>query len=211
MFKIKSFLMAAIATVFAGTAATSAMAADNIPTQAETYAGINFAAHAKYDLSCLGTSSCDTKAKSSGKIYAGYMAAPTMFEGVNVSQGAELMYYKVGSAVSTYPSTLSTASPETVLRSTEGLGASYVLQANFNDFSLNGRAGIAYTRNKTNYSDISGTTTDKAFIVPVFGLGVRYSLAKNITLNADYDRLPNKFGGDKGVINMLSLGVGYKF
>ncbi|MCU6432420.1 porin family protein [Undibacterium sp. Jales W-56] len=211
MFKTKSFLMAAIATLFTGAIAGSAMAADNLPTQAQTYAGINFAAQAKYDLSCLGTTSCDTKAKSSGKIYAGYLAAPTLFEGVNVSQGAELMYYKVGSAVATYPASLSNSSSETLLRSTDGLAASYVLQANFNDFSLNGRAGIAYTRNKVTSSLAGNSTTDKAFIVPVFGLGIRYAVAKNISLNADYDRLPNKFGSDKGVINMLSLGVGYKF
>ncbi len=204
MFKAKSILVASIASLLLGTAATSAMAADTTTTEAGAYAGLNLAAKTKYDHDCLGSVSCDNKASSSGKIYAGYMGAPSLFEGVNVSQGVELMYYKVGSATETFSGLNKTFS-------TKGLGASYVLQANFNDFSINGRLGVAYTDDKlssTNYTLGGNVESDKHRYAPLVGIGARYSLTKNISLNADYDRFETNHMGS---VNMFSLGVGYKF
>ncbi|MDY7538860.1 outer membrane beta-barrel protein [Undibacterium sp. RTI2.1] len=205
MFKAKSIFFASIASLLLGTAATSAMAADATTTEAGAYAGLNIAAQAKYDHDCLGSVSCDNKASSSGKIYAGYMGAPSLFEGVNVSQGVELMYYKVGSATETFSSLRRSTS-------TKGLGASYVLQANFNDFSVNGRLGVAYTDDKsssTNYLlPVGAVESDQHRFAPLVGVGARYSLTKNISLNADYDRLQSDH---TGAVNMFSLGVGYKF
>ncbi|MET3136258.1 hypothetical protein AAKU61_000596 [Undibacterium sp. GrIS 1.2] len=206
MFKAKSIFFASIASLLLGTAATSAMAADTTTTEAGAYAGLNIAAQAKYDLDCSsnGQTGCNRKANSSGKIYAGYMGAPSLFEGINVSQGIELMYYKVGSATRTFIGSSDSFN-------TKGLAASYVLQANFNNFSLNGRAGAAYTTDKYG-SSFLGTSNTNHSVVPVIGLGARYSLTKNISLNADYDRLVSDANNAaKGPIHMFSLGVGYKF
>ena len=204
MFKAKSILFASIASLLLGTAATSAMAADTATTEAGAYAGLNLAAQTKYDIDCGGSVSCDKKANSSGKIYAGYMGAPSLFEGVNVSQGIELMYYKVGSASRTFVGSSDSFN-------SKGLAASYVLQANFNNFSLNGRAGVAYTTDKYESSFLGTSNTNHSF-VPVVGLGARYSLTKNISLNADYDRLvSDASNAAKAPIHMFSLGVGYKY
>lgn len=207
MYKSASILLATVASLLAG---ASAMAADgsmssNAP---ETYLGFNLAAQTKYDLSCLAGSPCDRKAGSSGKIYGGYMAAPSLFEGVSLSQGVELMYYKAGRAAAGFQTADGAKAGS---GDTQGLATSYVLQANFNDFSLNGRAGIAYGHSRVDFAQ-GGSSSDKSFFIPVVGLGARYQLSKNLSLNADYDRLPERFTDkEKGSVNMFSLGIGYKF
>ncbi|MDE2428419.1 MAG: porin family protein [Burkholderiales bacterium] len=206
MFKSTSLLLAGIASLFVANAATAADTANAMAPQ--TYMGLNLAVQSKYDLSCASTSPCDRKANSSGKIFGGYMMAPSLFEGVNVSQGVELMYYKVGNAKALFDSS---NGMQAGTGNTKGVAASYVLQANFNDFSINGRAGVSYAQSKVNYLS-GGSSSDKSFFVPVVGLGMRYAITPNVTLNADYDRLPDRFNDkEKGSVNMFSLGVGYKF
>lgn len=200
----KSLLLTLSSLLIAGSAA----AADAPSAHAEAYAGFNLAAQTRYDLDCVAGSPCDRKAGDSGKIFGGYLGAPSDIGGVSVSQGAELMYYKVGSANAGFQ----TGSGLKAGRgNTYGLGAAYVVQANFNDFAVNGRLGLAYANSKVDYT-AGGSDSNRSFLAPVVGLGVRYALTKNVTLNADYDRLPNKFSSqEKGSVNMFSLGVGYKF
>lgn len=203
MFKSTSILLATLAAL---SGAGNAMAADgNAP---ETYLGLNLATQARYDQSCMAGSPCDRTAGSSGKIFGGYLAAPSQFDSFSLSQGVELMYYKLGLATAAFRSN---SGVQAGSGNSKGVAASYVLQANFHDFSINGRVGISYAQSKLNYAS-GGSSSDRSFFVPVTGLGLRYALTKNLTLNADYDYLPNRFNDqEKGAAHMYSLGVGYKF
>jgi opacity protein-like surface antigen len=55
---------------------------------------------------------------------------------------------------------------------------------------------------------------NSAWFLPTVGLGMRYNLTKNVSLTADWDRLPvtyTKLTSQRVNQSMYSLGVAYKF
>ncbi len=99
---------------------------------------------------------------------------------------------------------------------------------NFNNgFNLFGKAGIARTTQKLKYSDDDGQNSKvtKHKVLPKIAMGVGYDLTENWEINAEYSHIfgskPNAIGSDVDTlsqlnnkvasVNMLTLGVNYKF
>ncbi|MES2072696.1 MAG: outer membrane beta-barrel protein [Pseudomonadota bacterium] len=193
-------LLAALATLAALTAASHACAA-------ETYLGANIAARSNTDLNCIGGAACERPGNASGKIVGGYLSALAPLNGVEIAQGIEVMAYTAGSSKAVFRNANAFVPGSA---KSKGIGVTHVLRASLGDFAITTRLGLGYTRGKLNYA--AGGADSKSVVVPLVGLGVRYSLNRDWALNADWDRLPGKYNDQqKMVVNMFSIGLSYQF
>lgn len=205
MFKLKrasSVAVAALATFTTLSFTSSALAA-------ETYVGAALSAYTRSSLPCPVNASCERSGATSGKIYTGYMFDALPYNGFNITHGIEAMEYQIGTSKTAYgyknghiPGYAETA----------GVALLYKLEVSFNnDFSVMSRLGTSYAHNSIQYSD-GDVNANTSWFGPVVGLGAKYALTKNLSLVADWDRLPVKYnGGPKAANNMFSIGVSYKF
>lgn len=68
-----------------------------------------------------------------------------------------------------------------------------------NQFSIYGRAGVSSTNNKSNYSRSASDTKTEG----LFGIGVGYAFAGNLTGTLEYQKLVDS--------NISAFGAGVKF
>ena len=175
----------------------------------ETYFGAGLSAYTRSKVKCGFDDPCEKAGTNTGKIYAGYMFDALPYNGFNITHGIEAMGYQVGAnkASYSYKNKLVAGAGETA-----GLALLYKLDLSFNhNFSVHSRLGTSYAHSSVKFApDIY--ESNSSWFAPVFGLGAKYEMTKNLSLVADWDRLPNKYSGNhKAVNNMFSLGVMYKF
>lgn len=194
--------------------ATTAHAADT-GTGTSTYVGAAWGVRTNTDLNCAPGAACERPSKSSGKIFGGYTFATTPYDGFKLSQSVEGMLYQIGETKASF----NTASglKNGTAKST-GLGAYYKLDMGTDEFGITGKIGATYARStldpaigSAGTALIGGFSND--WFAPAIGLGMRYSLNKNVDLTADWDRLSSKHASSKTktINNMFSVGVAYKF
>lgn len=192
-----STLKSLISTLVAGIAAFGSGLAAAAP--AESYVGANLGLYNKYSLDCKDGVKCDKTGKISGKVYAGVnydqFGVEAIAFGINKGEGS------VKQAGKDVAGTIKLG----------GIGAVGVLRLSNNDWTLKGKLGLAYVRGQASYA--AGGSESKSSAQPLLGAGVSYALNQNVSLNADWDHVRAKYdkAGSKTNVNMLSLGVSYKF
>ena len=175
----------------------------------EIYLGAGLSAYTRNTVKCGLNDPCEKAGTNTGKIYAGHMFDTLPYNGFNITHGIEAMAYQVGAnkASYSYKNKLVAGAGEST-----GVGLLYKLEVSFNnDFSVYSRLGTSYGRSTVKFA--SGLSeSNPSWFAPVVGLGAKYAMTKNISLVADWDRLPSRYSvGHKSVNNMFSLGVSYKF
>ncbi|MFZ6649774.1 outer membrane beta-barrel protein [Undibacterium sp. TJN25] len=192
--------LAALACIAAITAAMDAAAS-------EIYLGAGVAAGSMARLSCGNGALCERPDGISSKISGGYLASLAPVNGVEIAQGVEVMAYasKRGkTAIHTAEGLVNSA------RKSSGVALSQVLQASMGDLAVRARLGVGYLHGELDYAN--GKSGSKNHVAPVIGLGIRYTLDKNWSLAADWDRLPARYDDKQnGTTNLFSIGVSYKF
>ena len=176
---------------------------------AENYIGASLSAYTRSTVKCGFDDPCERAGTNTGKIYAGHMFDTLPYNGFNITHGIEAMGYQVSAnkASYLYRHRLTAGAGEN-----RGVGLLYKLEVSFNnDFSIYSRVGTSYGRSSVKFgSGISESSS--SWFAPVVGLGAKYAMTKNISLVADWDRLPIKYSdGHKSVNNMFSLGVNFAF
>ncbi|UDF33468.1 UNVERIFIED_ORG: porin family protein [Shinella sp. XGS7] len=195
--KTRASLMALIALGAAGAASAAPVA-----QQGESnYVGGSLGLYKKYDLNCDTGVKCDKTPSTAGKIYGGHM--------FDERYGVEAMAFGMKSGVGSIKDKAGASVPGSV--NLRGLGVSGVAAFGEGPFTFKGRLGVAYTKGKSNnYS--TGTSESKSSLQPLIGAGVSYALSKEVSLNADWDRVSGKYNGNaKTHANMVSVGLSYKF
>ncbi|QPF73214.1 porin family protein [Roseateles sp. DAIF2] len=183
-------------------AAGTASAQPKSDLLSNVYAGANLGLYNKYDLRCDNGVKCDKTASAGGKVYAGYM--------FDERYGVEAVGFGMKSGVGSIKNKDNSYSPGSV--NLRGIGLTGVLAFGEGPFTFKGRLGAAYTKGKS-YSAATGRSESKSSLQPLIGAGVSYAFSKEISLNADWDRISGKYNGGNAKTNadMLSVGVSYKF
>lgn len=187
----------------------SNIALSNCALASDLYIGTGLSAYTRSKVKCGFDDPCERAGTNTGKIYAGYMFDALPYNGFNITHGIEAMGYQVGAnkASYSYQNKFVAGSGETA-----GVALLYKLDVSFNhDFSLHSRLGTSYAHSSVKFSP-DMYESNSSWFAPVVGLGAKYAMTKNLSLVADWDRLPNKYSGNhKALNNMFSLGIMYKF
>ena len=189
-------------TMLALTIAIAAMAAASADVLAaeDTTIGVSIGARTHYGLHCASGITCERNAGSSAKISFGKQLEPHF--------GVEAMAFRLGEAKGDVKNG-STTVPGTA--KANGLGVSAVASTELGAFTLKGKLGAAYVRGSTNFA-AGGSAGKSSFVLPTVGASVSYAIDKKWALNADWDNLPTRLNsGTKTHVNLLSLGLQYKF
>ncbi len=198
-----------IAATLALTAFASGAAFSQTSPAAGLYVGGNVGlSHANHGCGAIDLTGasigCD-KNDTAVKVYGGYQLPGTPF-------AAELTYFDLG-----HFNASSAAGNAKAKDSYWGLGAAY--RPDFgNGWGGVARLGAAYGMGKEDFSLADGTSGSytKHDWHPYYGLGLNYTLTRNVKLEADWDntRLTTQvpgFGSSSGVVNTYSLGASYGF
>jgi hypothetical protein len=211
--RIAPVALAAISTLITLASTFSAFAG-------EPYIGAALSAYTGSNLNCISGAACERAGNDSRKIFTGYMFNALPYNGFNITHGIEAMRYRIGTTKAAFAGTHGLVAGAV---DTSGFSVMHKMEFNFENVAVYTRLGIGYASGTINYTDPASAPRDtrlSAFgpyfssgeLVPVIGLGARYCLTKNISLTADWDRLPVTYNRhDKYVNNMFSLGVLYKF
>ena len=186
-----------LTTVLLATALGAAMQAQAAGD--ENYAGVAIGARTHYGLDCSGAVRCDRNASGGGKIYLGKQLEKNF--------AAEVMAFRLGSAEGALKNGSSRVAGSA---RAHGLAATGVFFQPLGDFTVKARLGVGYLRGEADFA--AGGGTSKSAFAPVVGLGASYALSPQVSLNADWDRLPAKLGnGDKVTTSLFSLGLSFRF
>lgn len=169
---------------------------------AQGYVGVS-AGRSRIDLDCAGTTSCD-RTDTGAKIFGGYMFMPNF--------GAEIAYYDLGKAeVTGVDSTLGTVSGS--LRG-KSFGVFGVAAAPFGPFSVFGKLGAVSTKAEVEASSTSlglGGSDSERHTNVGWGLGASYEFTNNIGVRAEFERMRVEFADDKDDVDLITVGVHYRF
>lgn len=189
--KFKPSVLAALLLAAAGGAAFAA----------DTYIGASLG-QADYRIDTTGAANADTK-DSAGKIFGGVMFNPHF--------GVEASLFDLGEARG------SLAVPGVGLATStgkvRGLGFYGVAAMPIGPFSVFGKVGGSYARAETRASGAFGSFSEtESSFQPAAGIGASYAINANLGVRAEVERLRIKFaGGEKDDINLMTVGVTYRF
>lgn len=158
---------------------------------AQGYVGVS-AGRSRIDLDCAGTTSCD-RTDTGAKIFGGYMFMPNF--------GAEIAYYDLGEATIEGPVSGS-------LRG-RSLGVFGVAAAPFGQFSVFGKLGAVSTKAEVDVTGIGSDSERKTNVG--WGLGASYEFTNNIGVRAEFERMRVEFADDKDDVDLITVGVHYRF
>lgn len=169
---------------------------------AQGYAGVSFG-QSKVELNCAGTTSCDNS-DTAFKVFGGYMFLP--------HAGVELTYYNQGKA------TLAGSDPTLGNLSAEfkgdGFGFYGMAVAPFeNGASVFGKLGLVSAQIKIDAtSSIYGSGGDSERHTNVaWGVGAGYEFTRNIGARLEFERVRVKFQDEKNDVDLLTVGLVYRF
>lgn len=168
---------------------------------AQGYVGVS-AGQAKVDVDCSGTLTCDDT-DNAYKIFGGYMFAP--------NYGIEGAYYNQGKVRQTF-NDVSLGDVRAVYKG-DGFGLYAIGVLPFDRWSLFGKLGIVSSKIKLNAtSSVLGSfsASDRS-TKPALGLGAGYEFTKNIGARFEFERMRVEFEGEKVDVDLVSVGVLYRF
>jgi len=171
------------------------------------YVGVSAGVKSNFKFSNIGSAPRDDDAKTTGKIYAGYVFNTSNVGRQPVSHAVELSAYtgKTGDIPFKRGNAVAPGSGEML-----GIGLAYAAAYEVApQISMTGRVGVGYTRSEITY--VTGPTQKTNDSSVIFGLGAAYHVNDKLSLHADWDRLPVKFDTQKDKLNMFSIGARYKF
>jgi OOP family OmpA-OmpF porin len=150
------------------------------------------------DFDCAGTISCDNK-DTGFKLFGGYMFHPNF--------GVELAYADLGKATAVVP--FGTARFNVGAEAT-AFGAYGIAMAPLSEsFNVFAKLGVASVKGEFSVSGLgSDSETNTSF---AYGVGAGFNFTKNLGLRAEWERFTAKFEGEEGDIDLLSLGVVFRF
>lgn len=171
------------------------------PALAQPYIGVS-AGQSDYG-DCVGAVSCDSSG-TGFKLFGGYMFSPYL--------GVEASYFDLGKATvdAGFDPVLGNVSGEL---KANGFAAYGVAAAPIGDFSVFMKAGLASTNLKVSArATLAGSASDSESSVDfAFGVGAAYQFTKNLGVRAEWERFRAKFMGEKGDIDLASIGIVYRF
>lgn len=159
---------------------------------AQAYVGAS-AGRSRIDIDCAGTTSCD-RTDTGAKIFGGYMFMPNF--------GAEIAYYDLGKATAEEPGISGS------LRG-KSLGVFGVAAAPFGPFSVFGKLGAVSTKAEVELTGVGSDSERKTNVG--WGLGAAYEFTNNLGLRAEFERIRVEFADEKDDVDLITLGVHYRF
>jgi OmpA-OmpF porin, OOP family len=168
---------------------------------AQGYVGVS-AGQAKVDVDCSGTLTCDDT-DNAYKIFGGYMFTP--------NYGIEGAYYNQGKVRQTF-SDPDLGDVRAEFKG-DGLGLYAIGVLPFDRLSLFAKLGIVSSKIKLNAtSSVLGSFSDSdRSTKAAFALGAGYEFTKNIGARLEFERMRVEFEGDKVDVDLISVGVLYRF
>lgn len=154
-----------------------------------------------YRIDTTGATSADTK-DTAGKIFAGATITPNL--------GVEAALFDLGrTSGSVVVPGVGTVNASARVR---GIGVSGVLSAPVGPVSLFAKAGIASVRARAETSVNTGLPGSESSWQPTLGFGVSFPIASQFAVRGEWERVRTRFpGGEKDNVDMLSVGVSYRF
>jgi OOP family OmpA-OmpF porin len=171
------------------------------PAFAQAYAGASIG-QSRVDLDCTGADSCD-KTGTAFKLFGGYMFTPNL--------GVEGAYYNQGKAtVSGTDAVLGNVTGEF---KGDGFGLYGVAVAPFDQFSVFGKLGVVSSKIKvTATSSNLGTASDSESKTKIaWGIGGGYDFSRNLGARLEFERVRVEFMDEKTDVDLITVGLVYRF
>lgn len=167
---------------------------------ADLYAGAAIG-RSDYRIDTTGASRADTR-DTAGKLFFGASLMPQL----DVEAAVFDLGRTSGSVVVPGVGTV-TASARV-----RGIGLSGVLSAPVGPASVFAKAGIANVRARAETSVATGLPGSERAWQPTLGLGLSYPIAGQVAVRGEWERVRARFpGGEKDNVDLLSVGVSYRF
>jgi OmpA-OmpF porin, OOP family len=168
---------------------------------AQGYVGVS-AGQAKIDIDCSGTLTCDDT-DNAYKIFGGYMFTP--------NYGIEGAYYNQGKVRQTFSDP--SAGDVRATYKGDGLGVFGIGVLPFDRLSLFAKLGIVSSKIKlnANTSLLGDFSESDRSTKAAFGVGAGYEFTKNIGARFEFERLRVEFEGEKADVDLITVGVLYRF
>lgn len=144
---------------------------------------------------CVGTITCDLK-DTGFKLFGGYMFTPNF--------GAEAAYVDLGKA----RASVDVPPVVGVDFKSSGFALYGTAVAPIDNFSVFAKLGIASMKAEATALGVSISKTKSDF---AWGVGAGYSFTKNLAARLEYERFRVELEGEKSDVDLLSLGVSYRF
>lgn len=154
-----------------------------------------------YRIDTTGATTVDTK-DTAGKVFFGATITPHL--------GVEAALFDLGRASgSVVVPGIGTVNASARVR---GIGVSGVLSAPVGPVSLFAKAGIANVRARAEASVSTGLPGSESSWQPTLGFGLSYPIASQMAVRGEWERVRTRFpGGEKDNVDLLSVGVSYRF
>ncbi len=154
-----------------------------------------------YRIDTTGATSADTKG-TAAKIFVAAAITPNL--------GVEAAMFDLGrTSGSVAVPGVGTVDASARVR---GIGVSGVLSAPVGPVSLFAKAGIANVRARAETSVNTGLPGSESSWQPTLGFGVSYPIASQFAVRGEWERVRTRFpGGEKDNVDLLSVGVSYRF
>lgn len=154
------------------------------------------------DLDCTGADTCD-KSDTAFKLYGGYMFSPNF--------GAEGVYFNQGKAKIT--GTDPTAGNVSIEYKGDGFGLYVLGVVPFDKFSVFGKVGVVSAKitGDATSSVLGNASESERHTNAGWGIGAGYEFAKNLGARLEFERLRVEFQGTKNDVDLLTLGLVYRF
>lgn len=176
------------------------MAALGDAIAADPYVGISIG-RADYRIDTTGATSADTQ-DSAVKLFGGAMITPHF--------GVEASAFNLGEARGSI--NVPGAGPTTATARVRGVAAFGVAAWPVERFAVFGKLGGAYSRVKLGAVAAGVNVADsESSFQPAFGVGVSYAFDKQLGVRAEWERVRAKFSGTKEDVDLLSVGLSYRF
>lgn len=176
-------------------------AASGATLAADYYVGASIG-QSDYRIDTTGATSADTK-DTAGKIYGGMMFTPNF--------GVEGSLFHLGEARGTL--NVPGVGLATSTAKVYGVGLYGLAAMPLGSFSVFGKLGGTYARAKSSASGGFGSFSDtESSFQPAAGVGASYAINANLGVRAEFERMRVKFaGGEKDNINLMTVGMTYRF
>lgn len=156
----------------------------------------------RIDLDCPGGFSCD-ETDTGFKVFGGYMFTPNF--------GAELSYTDFGNANASASLGFTRVN---VSFDGSAIALFGIASAPINEqFSVFGKLGIAsFDTEVTGAVPGFGSSNEsESYTSVAYGIGASFNVARNIAFRAEWERYRAKFDGEKSDVDLLSVGVKFRF
>jgi OOP family OmpA-OmpF porin len=181
-------------------AAIAAAGLHGAASAADLYAGATLG-RSDYRIDTTGATRADTS-DTAGKVFLGATITPHL--------GVEAALFDLGrTSGSVNVPGFGTVDASARVR---GLGLSGVLSAPVGPVALFAKAGIANVRARAEASVSTALPGSESSWQPTLGFGVSYPFASQWAVRGEWERVRTRFpGGEKDNVDMLSVGVSYRF